>query len=218
MDLLMQSNKLGNLNPELIPEEENVVNTYLPKTLKKIIMGGNATPTQKMKANQYIYKTIGDDVVMFTTEQHDLAVALTQKLEDHAKDLEAQAKEEMRKEERIEQRVRNYGGNPTPPIVKSIFLKSIAADLLLDENIVENDFDIDNGLDFLDNLSPEVIESMYLNPNTASIVARFDPDAMPVNEGFGLKQFEEDQLKAYNLFWKQYMPLGVDSETPISDE
>ena len=93
MDLLLQSNEKGKLNPDLIPEEANIMRTYLPKALQRIINTGDATPTQKKIANSIIYKETKEGVLPFTMEQHELSLAL--QAENEAKEMNIKNKAEI---------------------------------------------------------------------------------------------------------------------------
>ena len=200
MDLLQQSNKLGNLNPELIPEEENIVNTYLPKTLKKIIMGGNATPTQKKIANSIIYTNTDAGTTMSFTNGHENVQAIQEA---------AQAGNLTNKEETIKVMLDVIRGQIDPENNGDV---DPFADLNIDEGGVEN---LDQAI------TPEMPGQLIQSDDGQWSYSEFDWRATPTND-FLQNQNEAlenvtGQQEALNQFYNfDVQPMELD-EVQISD-
>tara|TARA_R100000458_G_C8276579_1_gene251946 strand:- start:430 stop:3090 length:2661 start_codon:yes stop_codon:yes gene_type:complete len=193
MDLLLQSHKKGKLNPELIPEEANIMRTYLPKALQRIINTGDATPTQKKIANSIIYKQTKEGVLPFTMAQHELALALQEEAA-----LEAETKE-MNKNFKAESLLG--------------LLRSISYDLDVSEEDVYYDFNIDGGLDILSEAiqeNPGIVESLKTSEAGQWSASDFDWRATPT-EGSTDYSSITGQPEALDEIY--YMDYSLDNES-----
>ncbi len=220
MSILQNYWGLGELNPEVIPEEENIVGTYLPKRLQKIIYKGDATPSDKKEAYQYIYKAVGDQVLPFSMED-ELA----------AQDIQAFYES---------QSIMKDGPMPTSDaILTTGYLKGVAEQIGVEPDQAFYDFKL-GSVEELDawfkELTPNLTEQLHTyGPNGFPEVIKWhlsncDSDCTPTESYVNDDEYEPitNHKAALENFYPypispvdntpEQMELGTQPEMSISDE